>query len=277
VNSKQKSYLLKLVRNKLENGKNLTIFGWKPSNHNQQTREYESSGRVRFFAKEGRISGINGDLILMTRFVSHADQERIQNIASNVYTRVISMGVLRDVLNECSGLIVKIETVPKQNTGVADKTATQTDHLNLNELENHIMETEEKMDQFDRFANQFNNVATLNPEGCVSSIATTAMLRDLAIEESARKLVGKGWLIPVRAGENKKVSKYKAGKKLQERINKGKMEEPEDPIEKIRYLIAKEDYFKMKQAEAQMELERWETQLERVNSAKQIMNELSEL
>ncbi|HCC05180.1 TPA: hypothetical protein DEP58_02640 [Patescibacteria group bacterium] len=273
---RQKEYLIRLIRRVLAAGGTITVYGWRDSNHNPQTRECAETERIRFTERKSKIVGVQGDLVIFTKYIKHADMYKMQG-KFNVYPRACEISTIKSILLECESLIVrkKIQTDTQHFdfTGVNPGVITQ----DINELEKFLLLTEVIVDSYDKFASEFKAHAEKNPQKLVGAHAVGRLLKEVGLKVHMRDLIKGSWLEPVVQPGKKKVGWYKAGNKLQSRLDADKKEEPSDPIEKAIFLRDRKPFIAEKIAEIQKNLEFWQNQIVRVEKAEDLLRQLGEL
>lgn len=270
-------HLLDSAQAALRHGGRIVVVGWKGSNHNQKTLRLEKSGKVIFAAgKRAKEVGGKTDLVILTRFVSHSHTEAMQKKGLNVYPHTVGLGIIRRVLNECTNLIATL-TEPEAPADPDDAAEEQLPVDSLAELEQFIMTTENNVETIDRFAMRFTEEAEAHAEELVSSYTLGKILQELKMCEKPVELVKTGYLKGITLPNKKKTGWYKATPKLLERLSTNIGEEPTDPIEKAEYLLANESAIHERLREAREVVAHWETQANRVEKAKELLKQLSEI
>ena len=139
------------------------------------------------------------------------------------------------------------------------------------------MTTEIQMDPYDRFAASFKDKAVRHPDSLVSARAIRTILDETGVECSMHLLIANGWIAPVTLEGKVKASWYKAGTKLEKRLDVEKKEEPSDPIDKALFLIEQIPFIERKLAELKEKEEYWKKQLERSHAAEELIRRIEEI
>jgi hypothetical protein len=273
----QREHLLKSMRDVLACGGNIAIYGWIKSNHSELTMLYEKTGRIRFFEKKTKTVSVSGDFVIMTPFINHTDKTKLKTTVPSLYPHPIHIGEIKSLLRECANLITKKVVHPSTSFKVAQETAGQ---LDINELEKQLILTEVLVvvDQFDTFASKFHELSTTHPEGLVSALLLSKILKGLEdFKYSSKKLIRLGWLIPVIRNGKRNVSMYRASEKLKARIQADNVEEPKDSIEKALFLRVKKPRLVRKIEKLQKEIEAIRADIARCEIAEQLLKQLEDL
>ena len=273
---RQKEYLIQLIRQVLTAGGTITVYGWRDSNHNPQTRECAETERISFIERKSKIVGVQGDLVIFTKHVKHADRYKMQG-KFNIYPRACEISIIKSVLLECKSLIVrkKIQADIQHSdfNGVNPGIITQ----DINELEKFLLLTEVIVDGYDKFACGFKSHAEKNPQKLVGAHAVGKLLKETGLKVHVRNLIKGNWLEPIVQPGKSKVGWYKAGEKLQVRMDADRTEEPSDPIEKAIFLRERKPFIEEKIASIEKELQFWQNQLNRVGKAEDLLRQFEEL
>jgi hypothetical protein len=257
---KQKKYLIRLIRETLAKDGNITIYGWIDLNHDSITRAYGRTERIHFVERRDKVVGVKGNLVIFTKFISHADQQKMPG-KINFYSYPIEIRDIKDILVKCSDLIVKKKVHAEVQHFDLDEKNPDPAPMDLNELEKFILQTEVKVDKYDKLARLFVKDAETHPDNLVSTSMIGKILQTLNSEGlepplSVKELVSQGWIVPVKKEGKMKVGWYKAGENLQARINADNQDEPaDDAIEKALFLRKRRPFFEEKLAELDKERE----------------------
>jgi hypothetical protein len=277
----KRKHLLQTIRTVLEKGKNITVFGWIGSNHNKKTRNYARTGLIYFVERSYRPTNVGSDLVLLTRFVSHTDQAvlRCKCKEDALYPHTLDIGFLKGILCECDDLFTKKRCKKTQQTcldyavqAVDEKVST----FNLNDIEKELLQTEVTVDTFDTFAIRFKEVSQSHHLGHISSQALARILNDFG-DVTVRDLTNNSWVIPIRGEGKKRIGWYKPTKKLQDRMDFEKREEPADPIDKAIFLIERRPEIEAEIKLLQGKIAECNVQLKRVELAEELLKKLSEV
>lgn len=275
----QLKHLMQVIRDKLMEEKNITILGWVDSNHSPKTRVYEKTGRVIFVEIKSKVAKVKGDFVIFTEFVSHSDIKRSQKSANSLYPHTVSIGEIKIILSKFENLIVPKKTkVPKKYTGLDILFHNKPEStISLNTLEKQLIRTEVKVDTYDKLAQLFMTASLLNPEGLVGAQTLGKMIREVELPKRTTPLIKSGWIVPVTQDGKSKVGWYKAGEKLKEKMNIGKIEEPKDIIEKAQFLMDRRSFHESKIKELRTQIEFHESEIERGDSSELLLQKLKEL
>jgi len=272
---RQKEYLIELIRRVLAEDGTITVYGWRDSNHSSQTRECAETGRIHFIERKSKIVDVQGDLVIFTKYVKHADRYKMQG-KFNIYPRTCEISTIKSILLECKSLIVK-KKIQSDTQFDIDEVNPEVTKQDINELEKFLFLTEVIVDGYDKFASGFKAHSEKNPQKLVGAHIVGRLLKEVGLKVHVRDLVKGNWLEPVVQQGKTKVGCYKAGNKLQVRLDADRKEEPSDPIEKAIFLRDRKPFISEKIAEIQKNLEFWQNQMLRVEKAEDLLRQLGEL
>ncbi|MBI2409961.1 hypothetical protein HYV30_02890 [Candidatus Kaiserbacteria bacterium] len=273
--------LVRKAREVLGSGFAIAVVGWRDSNHNQFTRQLSDSKVVFLDSSPSNLTEKVG-LVFLTRFVHHADVERIRK-HHNVHPVVLDTGQIKRVLESCGDLLAPaprrptVAGVPREVTAEPAPDARGVDEDVLDFLTTPFPK-EAVMSAMDCFTRAFLAAAeanTLRP-GSVGKKVLGKIRRDCGVGESPRQMVSDGWLKPDVSEGREHAGWYKAGERMLSTSTDPKFE-PADPIERARFLIARKDAILAEQAELEGKLEQVKQQLERIRTAEKLLGQLAEL
>ncbi len=270
------------VRETLESGLSIAITGWRDSNHSRFTRQL-SAEKVIFLNSLPPTLHERVGLVLMTRFMDHTVFKRIRR-TKLIHPVPIGTGQIKDILESCSDLLIPVpcsSTVRNVPEGMTTGKATEVvavqdydydvlDFLTTPKKEHYAMSN------MDQFAEEFLKVAAANAEGYVGKKILAKIRKESLVVEKSRTLVQAGWIVPgVRPGK-KQISYYTAGKKILAASADPKFE-PEDPIERAKFLIAQKDALLTQKNEMEYNLKQVYQKLEKILTAEKLFDQLKAL
>lgn len=277
--------LLGRVRSTLESGRIIAIMGWRASNHDAFTKALPTE-RVHFF-KHPPQTGIppKVGLVLLTRFISHTMVARIQP-RGRVHNAPLSNGKIKEILRSCKDLLAP----PQTSHSAESAPALPPDASDGDEPEEpppasapashpHAFLTEKRtfvMTEMEKFVSAFLRESRARRDGLIS-MREFSKLRDThCVLETPQKLVGDGWVDAVTLEGKTKVGWYKPGPRMLSASTEEKFE-PDDPVERARFLISQESAIREELELLKMEVEDKEKKLARIESAKSLLAQLGDL
>lgn len=274
----QKKYLLGKIKKYLREGKRIVVFGWIDGNHSPETRRYGETKRVCFKHRKTDVSKNSHDLVIFTKYVAHTDVQRINKSSSSVYQHPVGVREIRELLKSCETEIYRKAHTQQSDTDFSDdlQTVVVETTPDLNDLEKLLLSTEVILSEYEKLAARFAEAISTDPNQSISSHALTALLKELGFKEKTPVLAREGWFLPMKTGEMKKISRYTAGEKLKELLSVGKKEEPQDPMDKLTFLIAQKPEYQAKIDQIREQLTYWEGELARSNLAEEIYQQIQE-
>jgi hypothetical protein len=266
--------LRKTLEGKIAEGKTLCVLGWKPSNHNRHTKSLADSKRVQFIDRSGRDklkSLPENTVVIMTEFISHSDVKALKSRSIPHHPHPISIGKIRDIL-----LYLTMCLIAEVNTKQRPVSKTVKPHTesglapDLEELEARVISGGRSADKYDRLANFFAE----QTDSLVGTHTMQKKLHELGFKENKRALAQSGWIVGVTLPGKKNVSRYKAGPELEKRLQQIETVEPSDSLDRALWLLKQESVARQKLADLKILTEYWETQLRRINAAKELIRQI---
>ncbi len=222
-------------------------------------------------------------LVLMTRFMNHKVFWRIKKTKS-VYPVPIEIGRIKRILESCSDLLIPAQRSPKVRKVRKCITIEQAaevppaDHDYSDDVLDFLTQPKEyyHMSPMDKFVAAFLATAAADAEGCVGQDILAKLRREHDIKKSTRALILAGWIVPWTRPGNRKVSYYTAGVEMLANSTHPKFE-PEDPIQRAKFLIAQEDAMLAEKNKLESELKQVNQKLEQITTAKKLFEQLKAL
>ncbi len=268
--------LLTTARSKLSKGMVICILGWLPKNHDSLTKEFERTGKVKFFEVTNASNVQNNHFVIPTRFVSHRSIKALRT--KHVWNTVHTIGEVKRVLNQCADLIfkqirVREEIVPEP---LFKEVTEEVIPTGIQELERIILEGEVVVDMYDKIAMYLKGEF----EKCPSGIGTRTIaktLRDNGSEITAKDLVRDGWLLPQTSPDSSKIGFYLPSEKLKKRMFLEREEEPKDGIEKAQFLLRRKPIIEGQVTELKKQIDELKKQLARCQAAEELLRQLEDI
>lgn len=276
--------LTQRIRKTLESGLSVAIIGWRDSNHNQFTRKIPRT-KVVFFEETPSTLGQSIGYAIFTKFVGHPAFVRIKGANKDrVHSVVVQMGQLRILLESCQDLFFSLQSnVPISNAPRMEVTDTNahkaSPEQSLTDMALDFLTTPKedfKMTDMDKFCRAFLEKSRLHKNKLVGKRVLARLRVEHGIKEPAPLLSSAGWIVPVIREGVTQIGWYKAGEKMLETIEHEKFE-PEDPVERARFLIAKEPEFIAERLRLEGELGNIKQKLAIIESAKALLNQIKDL
>jgi hypothetical protein len=284
--------LLQRIRSVLAEGRILVVLGWRDSNHDHHTRQLSKEGRVMFYDQAPSTLGSNVGLVISSKFVGHADFERVK-VCRRTHPVVLSNGEIKRLLRACDDLLrtpmiaspvvvktVVLSGVVKAPTLVAPVVHTVEKPLeSLTALLNQgpkeaIVEAQQPMVEFARL---FKIEAGKSGDGLVGKNVVGEIRRASGLKDANTVLVKNGWIEGVVSEGAKKAGKYRATEKL---LAYGGGEAPiesTDPLVRARNLVAQKAVVEEQITFKKVELLELEDKQRKIQAAEALLAQLENL
>jgi hypothetical protein len=270
--------LVRKVTRILRAGGTVLVYGWMAKNHSKQTRRFEQTGRIVFMERQNNINSMQHDFTIFTRFIEHADQQQLEAHLPDVYKHCLNIGQIKKILDECRDLIM-VEKSAGSKPSVPD--INEQSEPTIEDLEATLMEDARELNPMEKFAVRFRDEAVHHsdeyPLGRVSAPVTSRLLKEAGVEETPQSLIKSGWLDPIRSEGARRVGWYAPGSQLEVVLNGEPEEEPDDPIDKARYLIKRKSFWNERIAELQGQIDECQKEVDRADAAEALLSKLEEL
>ncbi len=279
MNNGQKEYLISEVRKRLENGDNITIYGWRWYVYGV-LKKYEDTGRILFVLGDEKRVPL-GNYLIHTQFVDHASLAKFDAEGVLRYKHPLDANDIKSILKECADLIVKkkscigssvwsvedsVRVVEVEEVSLID-TIIKLDH----EIKGENMSLEQK------FAVKFLEVAKKDPDGKVSQHEVGNIRRELGIKKSTAAFVNADFILGQKTPGKQKVGWYIAKDKLRALAEQAQEQAPADPFEKIKWVIENKPTHQQKIQELQAEIEKYQRLVTLAERMEASSDEISEL
>ncbi len=285
LTEKQREALTQQVRKTLESGRSIAVVGWRDSNHGQFTRKLPME-KVIFLGNSSKNIPEKAGLILLTRFMHHADFRKIKSERDkDCYSKVLGTGQIKRILESCKDLLipaphspVAVETPKTMATVEPIVMATPAITCPDDVLDFCTATRRCEMSEMDKLTRAFLSAANANPvkPGYVSRITLGQIRKECGVTENNPQLANAGWIVSEISEGKARVGWYKPGPKMLANSEHEKFE-PEDPVERARFLIAQKEPILVRKAELEDEFEAVKKELARIEMAERLFGQIKEL
>lgn len=258
----------KLVETVQKGGK-VIVVGWKQSNHNHLTQRL-AEAKIVLFSKQAPATVHERDFYLLSHFIPHAAQARIESRTERLVRQVLGLGQIKELLRSLEQFLPK--PVP------ASEVQVRRERVSAEETpaESVVPYTEESAVSSERaFAADFMADVGGNPERTLTKYVVAALVRKHFGEEMLPRHILE-LLEPIVKPGGKKVGSYKASTRLLDLATEVDAE-PEDPLERARWLIKQKSKHVAVRDKLKRELQAAEAFLERIANAERLVAELKKV
>lgn len=286
----RKDALIKKIRQVLSEGKNIAVMGWKASNHGDETRRFEETGRIVFYQNPPTKVGPTVGLVVFVRFKKHSIPSGIKRNAE-IQPGHIPNNQLKSILLACEDLIVSTRTdsvieditsvapvvkkeqvvtreisvtvpeiVPEPEAETSEPITEENEQMLEHKDEMQLSEKVEKPD-YDKFVRLF--MAKANEENGLVGKNNLGDIRRVCglVNVSNGDLVKSNWLVAIVGDGKTNVGQYKASEKMIARSVELAAEEnkvaikPTDPLYAVYALINSEEKLRARKTMALQEMD----------------------
>lgn len=282
VLEKQVLSIISRIREVVEGGYSLAVIGWRDKNHSLFTRELVKSGKINFYLDVPARLGPTVGLVILTRFVSHADLERLKKGGTQLYPHSLGTGEIKEYLKACGDLFVAVSkqineksipflvapSVPMDTSTMLTPAVQSVTRPFAKEKEARMPEVIVKeLTPMDKFVKLFIETAETNPKGLVGKMILGRLRKECGINGSNAMLVKGGWIEPVVSPGKTEAGNYRASDKMFKHFEKQEPE-PTDPVSRARYLISQEASILAQKEGLEDQVLVLDVELERIKRAK---------
>lgn len=277
---KRLSCLSERVRLVLTEGKQIAVFGWMEKNHDPHTKGLPLD-KVQFFERPPDTFPVKTALILMTKFVSHTERNRVRR-QNEVYSIPLHIGQVKSVLRAAANLL----EVPQHSQETSSLNAGSEEVplcIEIPQIRTESLyqllarQPEEKRptmsEEMRTFVTEFSFTAKLHPEGLVSKTTLGRILSKSGLTLSPKALIKEGWLEAISPGEGKKIAWYKAGPTM---LTTSMKPEPKNMFEKARQRIEERAKLLEEKADLEQQLAVISRSLEDIAKIEALLTELEQ-
>lgn len=205
-------------------------------------------------------------IVLTAKFTWNGNQPVFKR-NEHVFTVAADPRDIIAILSECKDAIMV--PVPHGESGEQEGGAEGDDEILEFLTQPREARTMSKMDQFCAAFQAAAAANTARP-GLVGKNQLGKLRAEHGVEESNSSLAAAGWIEAVTSEGRTKTGWYKAGPRMTQQVEIQQNGEPDDPFELAKWLVSKEAQFREELARAQ-------ANLDRVEIAKKVLTQLSDL
>lgn len=286
---RQRLALVGEVTRVLERGEKVAIVGWRDSNHNSTTRRLSRSCLLEFVLQSPGHFGTSFGLVLCTKFISHSIFEALRK-GNRVYPKVLSNGIIKKVLAECSEALLSAEEKIREAKSqpmddltlpvavVPPQPTPQETPVPSKETEMLPAEEAKTEPDMERFVQRFLEQATITG-GMVGKEVLGRIRRECGLDKVTNlDLVKMGYVISVKKDGCKNAGRYRAGIMMTgQATTEHKRPESNDPLSRARALVESEEAVKAEIKAIETRHEELRIELVKIERARELIAQLEDM